>query len=115
MTDALLYIALWLDTAPGWRNYLVLRIGRKWTWLLCTEDASQHRIATPAYAAAFRKARPLTSSPSRMISHLRKVAAAYGQSDSAAVKFALALIRITRTRTTSDQRLPSPAKGLTSP
>lgn len=85
-------ISLYLDhpkVGCGWRSYLVLKEGRKWATLLCTETAEDLRLPL----ADLKAGRPLVIKPSRCARRLRETARTYGLEKTAAVRDALRLLK----------------------
>ena len=97
--DPLLYCAQWLDNARvgcGWRNFLILRQGRKLAWLLCTETADSIVIPLTALKDALRNARPLPLVPTRLARRLRALGKTHAKENSRALRYALSRLRTSR-------------------
>ena len=86
------YLNLYLDHAKvgcGWRAYVLIRVGRKWARLVCTETAETLSIEVKE----LRGARPLPFKRTRLARRLRQVARDYGQEQSAGVRQAIAMLK----------------------
>lgn len=100
MPATMTYVSLYLTSpgALGFRAYLTLREGRKWTWLLALEDATNIRTTTTEYTTALNKGRGMIdltpAAAARIAIRLKRTAGIYRREDSRAVRFALARLRI---------------------
>jgi len=83
------YLNLYLNDYPGWRAYLVLKVGRIHARVICTETAEAFRVPK----AELAHGRVLVLKPTRLAKRLRAVARAYGAEDSRGVKDGLAILR----------------------
>lgn len=84
-------ISLYLDhptVGCGWRQYLVLEVGRKFARLICTENAEPMKID----ATLLRSAKAVEFKPRRLAKRLRHVALTYHREDSWALKRARRLL-----------------------
>lgn len=90
------YLRLWIDhpkVGCGWRSYLVVREGRKWTRLLCTETAESLMLSEGEWAPIKNRSVQLPFKRTRVARRLREVAKTYGHADARVVKDALAMLR----------------------
>lgn len=89
------YLSLYLDhpkVGCGWRAYLVLKEGHKWTRLFCTETAEALTLPRKDADKLIKEGTVLALKPTRLAKRIRSVAEAYGV-ETQDVKAALLLLR----------------------
>jgi hypothetical protein len=89
------YLSLYLDhpkVGCGWRSYLILKEGRKWTRLLCTETAEAMTLSRKDADKLIKEGKPLVLKPTRLAKRIRAVAKTYNI-DTQDIKAALTLLK----------------------
>ena len=84
-------IRIWIDNKKvgcGFRDFLVLRTGPKWTFLISTDNAETVKVPS----SEMRFAQDMLLKPTRAARRLRNVAKTYGV-DTVALKEALSGLR----------------------